>query len=66
VQALRQEGGSTPLSKIFDYTQQHVSQTVATEFKQYNLQQTPVMSRSQDDTDFALGLAPGSSAGAGL
>ena len=33
VQALHQEGGSTPLSKIFDYTQQHVSQTVATEYK---------------------------------
>jgi uncharacterized caspase-like protein len=66
VEALRQKGGSTPLSKIFDYTQQHVSQTVATEFKQYNLQQNPVMSRSEDDTDFALGLATGASAGAGL
>jgi uncharacterized caspase-like protein len=66
VQALRQQGGSTPLSKIFDYTQQHVSQTVATEFKQYNLQQNPVMSRSEDSTDFALGPAPGTSAAGGL
>jgi hypothetical protein len=64
VQALRQQGGSTPLSKIFDYTQQHVSETVATEFKQYHLQQNPVMSRSEDSTDFALG--PGASAAGGL
>jgi len=64
VQALRQEGGSTPLSKIFDYTQQHVSQTVATEFKQFNLQQNPVMSRSEDNTDFAL--AASAATGGGL
>ena len=54
VQALQQEGAATPLSKIFDYTEQHVSQTVATQFKQYNVQQTPVMGRSADSTDFAL------------
>ena len=54
VQALQQEGASTPLSKIFDYTEQHVSQTVATQFKQYNVQQTPVMGRSADSTDFSL------------
>ena len=66
VQALRQEGGSTPLSKIFDYTQQHVSDTVSTEFRQYNLQQNPVMSRSEDSTDFALGAPPaGNAAGGG-
>jgi uncharacterized caspase-like protein len=59
VQALRQEGGATPLSEIFEYTQQHVSQTVATQFRQYNLQQNPVMGRSQDSTDFALAPAPG-------
>ena len=64
VQALRQEGGSTPLSKIFDYTQQHVSQTVATQFKQYNLQQNPVMSRSEDNTDFALRPAAAVAGGA--
>jgi uncharacterized caspase-like protein len=66
VQALRQQGGSTPLSKIFDYTQQHVSQTVATEFKQYNLQQNPVMSRSEDSTDFSLAAAAGAPAAGGL
>ena len=66
VQALRQEGGSAPLSKIFDYTEQHVSQTVATEFKQYNLQQNPVMSRSEDNTDFALSPAAAAPAGGAL
>ena len=66
VQALRQEGGSAPLSQIFDYTEKHVSERVATEFKQYNMQQNLVMSRSEDDTDFALGQAAGASAGAGL
>jgi hypothetical protein len=60
VQALHQEGGLTPLSKIFDYTQQHVSQTVATEYK---MQQNPVMSRSQDDTDFALAQSATSASG---
>ncbi|HWB31790.1 MAG TPA: caspase family protein [Acidobacteriaceae bacterium] len=54
VQALQQEGAKTPLTKIFDYTQQHVAQTVATEFRQYNMQQTPVMGRSEDSTDFSL------------
>jgi uncharacterized caspase-like protein len=62
VQALRQQGGSAPLSRIFDYTQQQVSQTVAKEFRQYNLQQNPVMSRSEDDTDFALVPSPSSPA----
>jgi uncharacterized caspase-like protein len=66
VQALRQQGGSAPLSKIFDYTQQHVSQSVASEFRQYNLQQNPVMSRSEDSTDFALGPSVGAAAGGGL
>jgi uncharacterized caspase-like protein len=65
VQALQQDGGAAPLSKIFDYTQQHVAQTVATEFKQYNLQQNPVMSRSEGNTDFALAGTP-TAAGGGL
>ena len=55
VEALRQEGGSAPLSRVFQYTQQHVADTVAKEFRQYNLQQNPVMGRSEDSTDFALG-----------
>jgi uncharacterized caspase-like protein len=63
VQALHEQTGSAPLSRIFDYTQQHVSERVATEFRQYHLKQTPIMSRSEDNTDFALNpLAPGTSA----
>jgi len=61
VQALQQEGGAVPLSQIFDYTKQHVSQRVSTEFKGY--QQNPVMSRSEDNTDFALGSSASGSAG---
>jgi uncharacterized caspase-like protein len=63
VEALRKQGGSVPLSQIFDYTQKHVSERAATEFRQYHLQQNPVMSRSEDDTDFALGLAASATAG---
>jgi uncharacterized caspase-like protein len=65
VQALQQQGGSAPLSKIFDYTQQHVSERVATDYKKFNLQQNPVMSRSEDSTDFAL-APPGTGAAGGL
>ncbi len=63
VQALQQEGGAVPLSQIFDYTKQHVSERVSTEFKQYHLQQNPVMSRSEDNTDFALGASASGSPG---
>jgi hypothetical protein len=62
VQALRQQGGATPLSRIFDYTQQHVSQTVA---KEFNMQQNPVMGRSEESTDFALGRSALASAAGG-
>jgi hypothetical protein len=54
VQAFHEQSGSAPLSRIFDYTQQHVSERVAADFRQYHLKQTPVMSRSEDNTDFAL------------
>src|SRR6202007_2411167 len=63
VQALQQQGGSVPLSQIFDYTKQHVSERVSTEFKQFHLQQNPVMSRSEDNTDFTLGAPAGGAAG---
>lgn len=58
VQAFHEQSGSATLSRVFDYTKQHVSERVATDFKQYHLKQTPVMSRSEDDTDFALNPAP--------
>src|ERR1700679_2943252 len=66
VQAFHDKSGSAPLSQIFDYTQQHVSDRVATDFKQYHLKQTPVMSRSEDDTDFALNPSPSTSTTASL
>ncbi len=53
VEALRTQGGAAPLSQIFDYTRQHVAQRVATEYRQYHLQQNPVMSAS-DGADFSL------------
>jgi uncharacterized caspase-like protein len=66
VQAFHAQTGSAPLSHIFEYTQQHVSESVATEFKQYHLKQTPVMSRSEDDTDFALNPSAAASTTASL
>jgi uncharacterized caspase-like protein len=63
VEALKNQGGSAPLSQIFDYTKQHVTDRAASEFRQYHLQQNPVMSRSENDTDFAL-AATGSAGGA--
>ncbi len=58
VEALRTQGGSAPLSSIFNYTRDHVAQRVATEFRQYHLQQNPVLGRSEDATDFALASGP--------
>jgi hypothetical protein len=43
------------LSQAFAYTQQHVSQRVAQDFRQFHLQQNPVMSRSEETTDFTIG-----------
>jgi uncharacterized caspase-like protein len=57
VQALR-EHPDLPLSQIFASVQQRVSTRVDSDFKRYNLHQTPVMSRSADDADFALGSGP--------
>ena len=54
VQALQQHP-ELPLTQVFTYVQQHVSVQVAKDYKLYNLQQTPVMSRSADDVDFSLG-----------
>ena len=57
VQALRQGGGAQPLSQVYAYVRQQVSSGVAQDFKSYGLHQDPVMSRSEPDTDFALGDA---------
>jgi uncharacterized caspase-like protein len=53
VQALR-DRPEQPLSRVFAYVQQHVAEKVAADYKQYNLHQDPVMSRSADDADFSL------------
>jgi uncharacterized caspase-like protein len=52
VQALEQQNGSIPLTQAFAYVQQHVRARAESEA---HAEQNPVMSRSEDDTDFALG-----------
>ncbi len=54
VDAVHQLGGNAPLSAVYSYVRQHVSDRVAADFKAYHEHQTPVMSRSSDNTDFAL------------
>jgi uncharacterized caspase-like protein len=60
VEAMKQSGPNAPLSQIFDYTQKHVSERAASEFRQYHLQQNPVLGRSDDATDFSLAPAQAS------
>ena len=57
VQALKEKGGATPLSQVYAYVKTHVSSDVARDYQRYGFQQDPVMSRSEADTDFALGGA---------
>ncbi len=66
VEALRQQGGAEPLSQVYAYVQQHVSTEVAKDYKAYGWHQDPVMSRSEPDTDFALGERPAVVAGPGI
>ena len=56
VQALRDAPGA-PLSRIFSMVQAKVSAQVDADYQLYGLHQTPVMSRSADDADFALGAS---------
>jgi hypothetical protein len=53
---LRDSKGMTPLSQIYASVQQQVSDRVAIDGRSENLHQNPVMDRSSDDADFALGL----------
>jgi uncharacterized caspase-like protein len=53
LQALKDGKGITPLSQVYDAVAQHVSQRVSAQ----GLHQHPVMSRSSEDADFALGVA---------
>lgn len=54
VDALRQHPDA-PLSRIFEQVRQNVSKRVDADYELYGLHQTPVMSRSADDADFAMG-----------
>ncbi len=51
--ALEKSSGNSPLSEVFAAVAQHVSQRVSTG----GMHQHPVMNRSSEDADFALGVA---------
>ena len=51
--ALKKSNGNSPLSQVFAAVAQHVSQRVAVG----GMHQHPVMNRSSEDADFALGVA---------
>lgn len=55
VEALR-KNSAMPLSQVFAYVQQHVSQRVEADYAIYDMHQSPVLSQSADDADFALGV----------
>jgi uncharacterized caspase-like protein len=61
LQALKSGNGMTPMSQVFANVSQQVSQRVAADGKKdgENLGQHPVMSRSSEDADFALGTTAG-------
>lgn len=52
VQALEQQNGAIPLTQAFAFVQQQVHARAQTEA---HAEQNPVLSRSQDNTDFSLG-----------
>ena len=59
LQTLKASGGLTPLSQVFASVSRQVQQAVQADGVQHQeiLEQHPVMSRSSDDADFALGVA---------
>ncbi len=59
VQALQQQNGDVPLTQAFDYVQQHVRARAQSEA---HTQQDPVLTRSDDSTDFAVGAPPSAQA----
>ncbi len=54
---LRDSKGMKPLSQVYADVQHDVSERVAADGKAEGLHQNPVMDRSSDEADFALGLA---------
>ncbi len=67
LQALKSSNGQTPMSQVFATVAQQVSERVAADGKKdgETLGQHPVMSRSSDDADFALGVTTGGSTAKG-
>jgi uncharacterized caspase-like protein len=62
---LRDSKGMKPLSQVYAEVQQEVSERVAADGKAEGLHQNPVMDRSSDEADFALGLAGTAAASVG-
>lgn len=52
---LRENNGMTPLSQVYAEVQQDVSDRVTADGRAEGLHQNPVMDRSSEDADFALG-----------
>jgi hypothetical protein len=67
LQAIKANNGMSPMSQVYASVAQQVSQRVATDAKAAGqaLGQHPVMSRSSDDADFALGVTAGGAAKGG-
>jgi uncharacterized caspase-like protein len=55
LQALQENNGMMPLSQVYSYVQQHVSNGVLTDWKAH---QDPVMSQSDIDEEIVIGAAP--------
>ena len=56
IKHLRENKGLTPLTQIYATVQKEVSDRVEVDASEEHLHQNPVMDRSSDDADFALGL----------
>jgi hypothetical protein len=67
LQALKSGNGMTPMSQVFSTVAQQVSDRVAADGKKdgQTLGQHPVMSRSSNDADFALGITTGAGTATG-
>jgi uncharacterized caspase-like protein len=59
---LRESKGLKPLTEVFASVQQQVSDKVAADHSAGSIHQNPVMDRSSDDADFALGVPAAASA----
>jgi uncharacterized caspase-like protein len=64
LKTLRDSKGLQPLSQVYATVQQQVSDRVAAENRSGSFRQNPVMERSSDNADFALGLPIANSANA--